>query len=170
MRCTVGAVPWCAQVVAAAAIRLQKEAAERTAQEAATLKLQACRLSVLNKQAQVQVQHKRAQKKQLAVSTAGCGLSPCLQKNSPMNSTCQGIGTLTQRVTALVYGVLTGDCLQLARGTLWYAVLRLSQQVCKQLCSALSYASDACLCFAGGSCAADAGQVEAAAAAAGQLN
>jgi hypothetical protein len=78
------------QAVAAAAIRLQQEAAERTAQEAATLKMQACRLSVLNKQAQAHVQHKKAQKQQLAVSSAGYLLLPCLLYNGLKQRTVQG--------------------------------------------------------------------------------
>lgn len=58
----------CAQVVAATALRLQHEAAERAAQEAATLNLQALRLSALNQQAQAKAHQKRVQKQQLAVS------------------------------------------------------------------------------------------------------
>jgi hypothetical protein len=54
-------------VVAAAAARLQQEKAARAAHEAATLSMQAVRLTALNKQAQAHVQRKRAQKQTLAV-------------------------------------------------------------------------------------------------------
>lgn len=57
----------CQQVVAAAAARLQQERVARAAQEAATLSMQAARVAALNKQAQVHMQRKRAQKQQLAV-------------------------------------------------------------------------------------------------------
>lgn len=56
------------QVVAAAALRLQQEKLAHAAQEAATLSLQAARISALNQQAQASAQRKRAQKQQVAVS------------------------------------------------------------------------------------------------------
>jgi hypothetical protein len=56
------------QVIAAAAVRLQHEAAERAAQEASSHNFQALRLSALNLQAQARAQQKRTQKQQLAVS------------------------------------------------------------------------------------------------------
>lgn len=61
------------QVLAAAAERMQREAAERAAAEAACLKHQAARLSVLNLQAQECLQRSSAQKQRLAVSGGDSG-------------------------------------------------------------------------------------------------
>jgi hypothetical protein len=62
----------CAQVVAAAAARLQQEKVAHAAQEAATLSLQAARISALNQQAQAHAQKKKAQQQQWAVRDAQC--------------------------------------------------------------------------------------------------
>lgn len=57
----------CQQVVAAAAARLQQERVARAAQDAATLSMQTARVAAQNKQAQVHMHRKRAQKQQLPV-------------------------------------------------------------------------------------------------------
>lgn len=63
----VGGGGSCQQVVAAAAARLQQERVARAAQDAATLSMQTARVAAQNKQAQVHMHRKRAQKQQLPV-------------------------------------------------------------------------------------------------------